>query len=62
MRSALPKVVANPPDQDQVDDAHRAWRNAVIEAASAHGLAFTHGVAAKLINVYLKARHADQHP
>jgi hypothetical protein len=58
----LAERVANPPDQDQVDDAHRAWRNAVIEAAGAHGLAFTHGVAAKLINVYLKARHADQHP
>ena len=58
----LAEKVANPPSADQIDDAHRAWRRALIEAANAHGLKFTHGVAAKLINVYFKARHADQHP
>lgn len=38
-----------------VDSAHRAWRNEILEAARVQGLEFTHGVAAKLINVYLKA-------
>ena len=40
----------------QMDEKHREWRCRVIEAAKAHGLAFTHGVAAKLINCYLKVR------
>ena len=31
------------------------WRSKVIEAARPLGLTFTHGIAAKLINVYLKA-------
>jgi hypothetical protein len=58
----LAEKVADPPGPEALDDAHRVWRNAVIEAAKAHGLHFTHGVAAKLINVYFKAQHADQHP
>lgn len=36
-----------------IDSIHREWRRKVIEAA--HGYPFTHGVAAKLINIYLKA-------
>jgi hypothetical protein len=36
---------------------HRSWRNSVKAAAQNEGLAFTHGVAAKLINVYLKAAY-----
>jgi len=48
------------PDQlplpDQIDTHHRQWRNLMINAASLHGLTLTHGVAAKLINVYLKCR------
>lgn len=45
---------------------HRSWRSCMIELAAGEGLAFSHGVAAKLINVYLKATvlatgHAD-HP
>ncbi|MFM0703581.1 hypothetical protein [Paraburkholderia sediminicola] len=53
----LQRLLAGPealPEPDAMDDAHREWRNAVIAAAHARGLAFTHGVAAKLINVYLK--------
>ena len=39
-----------------IDGKHREWRAAAIEAAEACGLRFTHGVAAKLINCYLKSR------
>ena len=36
-----------------IDDAHRGWRIKIIKAAA--NFPFTHGVAAKLINIYLKA-------
>ncbi|MBX7133068.1 MAG: hypothetical protein K1X67_10365 [Fimbriimonadaceae bacterium] len=45
------------PEPDQIDAAHREWRLRVIEAANAEGLDFTHGVAAKLVNIYLKASY-----
>ncbi len=35
---------------------HREWRNAVIRAAGQEGVTATHGVAAKLINCYVKVR------
>ena len=44
------------PEPSVVDDRHRDWRGQVIAAAAERGLRFTHGVAAKLINCYLKAR------
>jgi hypothetical protein len=43
------------PSPENIDDEHRGWRGAVIAAARTHEIAFTHGVAAKLINIYLKA-------
>lgn len=49
-----------------VDDRHAQWRRAVVKNAGKYGLDFTHGVAAKLINIYLKVRfvcgghHADK--
>ena len=43
------------PDPLKIDDTHREWRKAVIGTAKIQGLDFTHGVAAKLINIYLKA-------
>src|SRR3990172_188327 len=46
---------ANLPNPLDVDIAHRAWRKDVIAAAQRQGLNFTHGVAAKLINIYFKA-------
>jgi len=35
---------------------HREWRQKVIKTAKSQGKKFTHGVAAKLINCYLKSR------
>ncbi len=43
------------PEPLKIDITHREWRTAVIAAAKSQGLNFTHGVAAKLINIYLKA-------
>jgi hypothetical protein len=42
------------PPASQFDDAHRKWRQALIKKSKRSS--FTHGVAAKLINLYLKAR------
>ena len=65
----LNKLLATPdnlPEPQNIDTRHRVWRNNVIAAAKKkYGLNFTHGVAAKLINIYLKAgfvcggHHAD---
>ena len=54
----LKQLLAGPeqlPDPLKIDDTHREWRKAVIGTAKIQGLDFTHGVAAKLINIYLKA-------
>lgn len=43
------------PSSETIDVAHRFWREKAINAAEKRGLVgFGHGVAAKLINVYLK--------
>jgi len=51
--------LAEPKDLPEVadfDDRHLGWRNQMIAEACSRDLSsFTHGVAAKLINVYLKA-------
>ncbi len=50
---------ANPnqlPDPVDLDVANSLWRSLVIIEAAKHGLTFTHGIAAKLINCYLKVR------
>jgi hypothetical protein len=45
------------PSPQCFDAAHRLWRESIIAAAETQGLpCFTHGVAAKLINIYLKSR------
>lgn len=46
----------NLPIPADIDATHRHWREAVIAAARDRGLPYTHGVAAKLINCYLKVR------
>lgn len=54
----FPRLIVNPetlPLPQDMDCCHKKWRDKVIQAATGHGLAFTHGVAAKLINIYLKA-------
>jgi hypothetical protein len=58
--AGLKKLLSGPdelPDIAKMDDAHKAWCEQVITQANeitptAH---FTHGIAAKLINIYLKA-------
>ena len=42
------------PQPSSIDASHHGWRIDVIAAAKRQRLDFTHGVAAKLINVYLK--------
>jgi hypothetical protein len=44
------------PTPQAIDDTHRRWRADIVKRARARGLRFTHGVAAKLINCYLKSR------
>ncbi len=44
------------PEPSAVDDAHRHWRADVMRVATSCRLPFTHGVAAKLVNIYLKSR------
>jgi hypothetical protein len=45
----------NLPLPQDTDKIHREWRQNVITAANGLEIDFTHGVAAKLINCYLKA-------
>lgn len=47
------------PTKKHFDEFHREWRNEIIELAAKHDLGFTHGVAAKLINIYLKALYLN---
>lgn len=53
------------PDPGKMDDEHRKWRNTAISYAKLHKSMFsneyhadnfTHGIAAKLINIYLKSK------
>ena len=43
------------PDPKQIDEKHREWRDKLISAAKLRDVSLSHGVAAKIINVYLKA-------
>ena len=54
--SPLYEIVKDPsklPPPEDFDVAHREWRNGIVKKTKLFGL--THGVAAKLINCYLKA-------
>jgi len=51
----LASDIGNLPESEGFDRLHRKWRNDVIQAAQTHQINFSHGVAAKLINVYLKS-------
>lgn len=48
--------LVNMQSQKEVDSNHKEWRIAVINQADKLDLEFTHGIAAKLINCYLKTR------
>lgn len=66
----LSKLLASPrtlPPPEKIDAEHRLWREEAIRAAEKRGLVgFGHGVAAKLINVYLKGAFVcaghEKHP
>jgi hypothetical protein len=57
------------PNENEIDHLHKRWRNCIIEFATAKHNArskskskefrLTHGVAAKLINIYLKCRFVN---
>jgi hypothetical protein len=47
---------SNLPVPEHLDAAHRAWRDCLIREAGVRNVNFTHGVAAKLANTYLKVR------
>jgi hypothetical protein len=56
--AGLDQLLAGPeslPVPLEFDRSHKDWREKVIAAAQREGITFTHGVAAKLINIYLKA-------
>jgi len=44
------------PDAAEADQVHRQWRDKIIQTANSNAYPFTHGVAAKLLNVYMKVR------
>jgi len=54
----LDKLLSDPsklPTPARIDATHREWRESAIRAATSKDLTgFSHGVAAKLVNVYLK--------
>lgn len=51
----LARTIINMPSPESFDNFHRQWRLKAIEMAATMGLPMTHGVAAKLINIYLKS-------
>jgi len=60
--SNLYKVIDNPdqlPSVKSFDETHKIWRDEIIIIAKKTELNFSHGVAAKLINCYLKAAFAN---
>lgn len=48
--------VSDLPPPEALDRKHEVWRTTVINAAKMRNCPFTHGIAAKLINSYLKER------
>lgn len=58
-RTGFNAALASPeqlPAPETLDREHLRWREAMITEARELGLIFTHGIAAKLINSYLKVR------
>jgi hypothetical protein len=48
------KVPSDLPSPTAIDETHKKWREKLIQAANKRGLTLSHGVAAKVINMYLK--------
>lgn len=44
-----------PKSESEFNILHREWRQEIIDLSKEEGLHFTHGVSAKLINIYLKS-------
>jgi len=44
-----------PPCQIEFNEAHKTWREEIIKLSKKENMNFTHGVSAKLINIYLKS-------
>ena len=44
------------PEPGKLDRIHRKWRQGIVSQGTKQELVISHGVAAKLINVYLKSR------
>jgi hypothetical protein len=53
----LRKGLEGLPSPEAIDSTHRFWRENVIGLAGERGLSWSHGLAAKLINVYLKVAY-----
>lgn len=57
--SRIRELVLNPEllpsSQKQFDLTHREWRNEIIDLGFNQDLYLTHGISAKLINIYLKS-------
>lgn len=49
-------TVADLPPPVRLDEQHAEWRENIIKKAKGKNIPFTHGIAAKLINSYLKDR------
>ncbi|UMB61091.1 hypothetical protein MHL31_02550 [Lutibacter sp. A80] len=58
-KSTIKNFILNPDilpnSESEFKISHREWRQQIIDLAKEEGLQFTHGVSAKLINIYLKS-------
>lgn len=60
--SGLVSLADLPLAAKEMDGAHRAWRTKMVHEAKGNSISMSHGVAAKLINVYMKARFVSSSP
>ena len=51
----IAKNIDNLPSSNNFNKQHKIWRENIIQIAKEHQKDFTHGVASKLINLYLKS-------
>lgn len=56
--AGLNVLLENPdrlPSPDKIDESHKGWRETICEVGHNNKLQVSHGVAAKLINIYFKS-------